>query len=100
MATSESGDAAGHRQQHAFDRAPASTICRRVAPTARRTRRLRAPRDGAREQQVGDVGAGDEQHEPADGKQDLQAAPVLFLHHGDAGPGGNDVDDLLAAACG
>ena len=41
------------------------TICRRDAPIARRTRGLAAPRDRAREQQVRDVGAGDEQHEPA-----------------------------------
>ena len=52
------------------------TICRREAPIASRTRRLAAPRDRAREQQVGDVGAGDQQHQAAHAEEDLQAAAV------------------------
>ena len=58
-------------------------------------RRLRPPGGGPRQQQVGDVRAGDEQHEAAHGEQDLEAAPVLFLHHTDAGAGRDDGDHLL-----
>ena len=37
--------------------------CPRVAPSASRGRELALPAFGAGEQQVGEVGAGDEQHE-------------------------------------
>ena len=76
------------------------TICRRDAPIASRTRGLAAPRDGAREQQVRDVGARDQQHQAAHAEEDLQAAAVLLLHDADAGAGRHDGDDLLAAAPG
>ncbi len=56
---------------------------------------LTAPRDGAGEQQVRDVGAGDEEHQPAHAEQNLQAASVLLLHDADAGAGRHDGDDLL-----
>ena len=49
----------------------------------------------AREQQVRDVRAGDQQHESAHGQQHLQAAAVLLLHHADAGAGRDDRDHLL-----
>ena len=52
-------------------------------------RRLAAPRRRAREQQVGDVGAGDQQHQAADAEQDAQAAAVLLLHDADAAAAGN-----------
>ena len=56
---------------------------------------LAATGDRASEQQVRDIGAGDQQHDAANGQQDLEAATVFFFHDGDAGSGGNDVDDLL-----
>ena len=56
------------------------TICRRDAPIASRTAVCPRRATRAREQQVGDVGAGDQQHQPADAEQDLQAASVLLLH--------------------
>ena len=56
---------------------------------------LPAPRHGAREQQVRDVRAGNQQHEPADDEQDLQALAVLLFHLTDTGARRHDVDDLL-----
>ena len=70
-------------------------ICRRVAPMARRTAVCPRRATAASQKQVGDIGAGDQQHQAANGKQNLQAAAVLFFHDGDAGTGGHDVDDLL-----
>ena len=69
----ESGDAAGDGEQHALDQRLRDDL------PARRAHRephggLAAPRDGAGEQQVRDVGAGDEQHQPAHAEQNLQAA--------------------------
>jgi hypothetical protein len=58
-------------------------------------RRLSPPRDPAGEQQVRDIGTGDEKHQPADTQENLQAASVLFLHDADAGAGRHDGDDLL-----
>ena len=94
MATSEPGDAAGEREQHALDQRLRDDLPPRRADRQAH-RGLAAARDRAREQQVGDVGARDQQHEPAHAEQDLQAAPVLLLHHADAGAGRDDVDDLL-----
>ena len=56
---------------------------------------LAAAVDRASQQQIRDIGAGDQQHDAADGQQDLKAATVSFFHDGDAGSRGNDVDDLL-----
>ena len=56
---------------------------------------LSTARYGASQQQVRHIGAGNQQHQAANGEQDLKAAPVLFLHHGDAGACGDDVDHLL-----
>ena len=58
-------------------------------------RGLAAPRDGAGQQQVGDVGAGDQQHQRAHAEQDAQAAAVLLAHDADAGAGRDDRDRLL-----
>ena len=94
MATTSPGDAAGDREQDALDER-----LRHDLPARRAHREphggLTAPRDRAREQQVRDVGAGDEQHQPAHAEQNLQAAPVLLLHDADAGAGGHDRDHLL-----
>ena len=54
-----------------------------------------AARHRAGQQQVRHVGAGDEQHERAHGQQDLQAAPVLLLHHAHTRTGGDHRDHLL-----
>ena len=56
---------------------------------------LAAPRDGTTEQQIGDIGAGDEQNQAAHAEKNLQAAPVPLLHHPDARASGHDRDDLL-----
>src|SRR6185437_7747231 len=45
--------------------------------------------------QVGDIGASDEQHQSAHGKENLQAAAVLLFHDGDASASRNDVNALL-----
>ena len=71
------------------------TICRARRADRQPHRRLRPARHRAREQQVGDVGARDQQHQAADAEQDLQAAAVLLLHHADAGAGRHDGDRLL-----
>jgi hypothetical protein len=52
----------------------------RPAPRARRTPHLGAPRGGAREQQVGDVRADDEQHERRGREQDRQRPAELLAH--------------------
>jgi hypothetical protein len=56
---------------------------------------LTTTRDRAREQEVRDVGARDQEHETADAQQDLQTLSVLFFHDADAGPGRYDRDCLL-----
>ena len=70
-------------------------IWRGVAPMARRTAVCASPGDGAGKQKIGNVGAGDQQNETADGERMLRRAAVLFLHHGDAGAGRHDRDVLL-----
>ena len=77
-----------------------STICAPRGADSQAHRCLRATRDRAREQQVRHVRARDEQHEPADGEQDLQAPPVLFLHHADTGAGRARRRSSAWAACG
>ncbi len=61
-------------------------------------RGLGAARGSASEQQIGDVGAGDEQDQAADGEQDMQAVGVVGLHDADACACGHDVDVLLGQA--
>ena len=90
----EAGDAAGDREQDALDERLGDDLPPRRAHREP-DRRLTAPRDRAGEQQVRDVGAGDEQHQPAHAEENLQAASVLLPHDADAGAGGNDRDDLL-----
>ena len=70
-------------------------MCRRDAPIASRTAVWPRRAHRAREQQVRDVGAGDQQHQPADAEENLQAAAVLLFHDADAGAGRHDRDDLL-----
>ncbi len=90
----EPGNPAADREHHALDQR-----LRHQLPARRAHREphggLPAPRHRAGEQQVGDVGAGDEQHEAADAEQNLQAPAVLLFHHADAGAGRDDGDDLL-----
>ena len=90
----EARDAAADGEQDAFDERLRDDLRSRRAD-GHPQRGLRPSRDRAREQQVRDVRAGDEQHEPAHRHQHLQAAAVLLLHHADAGAGRNDVDRLL-----
>jgi hypothetical protein len=89
----EAGDPAGKGQQDALDERLDDDVAARRADREP-DRGLAAPGDRAGEQQVGDVGARDEQHQPAHAKQKLQAAPVLLLHDPDAGAGGHHVDHL------
>ena len=70
-------------------------ICRARGAQGQAQRGLPAARYGASQQQVRHVRAGDQQHQAANRQQDLKAAPVLFLHLGDAGAGGDHVDHLL-----
>ena len=53
---------------------------------------LARPRSGARQQQVGDVGAGDQQHQADDGHQDLQWFGELAAQVGEAGGHGSQRD--------
>ena len=71
------------------------TICRRDAPIGQPHGGLAAPGDGAGEQQVRHVGAGDQEHQPAHAEENLEAASVLLFHDADAGAGRHHRDDLL-----
>ncbi len=81
-------------QQHALDQRLRDDLPARGAERQPH-RGLAATRDGAGQQQVGDVGAGDQQHQPAHAEQDAQAAAVLLAHDADAGAGRHDRDRLL-----
>jgi hypothetical protein len=70
----ETRDAARHREQHAFDERLGDDLAPRRADGEAHGR-LTTTRDRAREQEVRDVGARDQQHETADAQQDLQARP-------------------------
>ena len=95
----QSGDAAADRQQYAFgERLRDDLPPRRADRQAHRG--LPAARHCARQQQVRDIGARNQQHQPANRKQDLQAAPVFFLHLGHARARGNHVDRLVWEAFG
>ncbi len=50
------------------------------APRARRTDVCARRAGAARHQQVGDICAGDQQHQAADDKQDAQAIFVVLFH--------------------
>ena len=90
----EARDAAADGEQDAFDERLRDDLRSRRAD-GHPYCRLRPSRDRAREQQVRDVRAGDQQHESAHGHQQLQAAGVLLFHHADAGAGRDDRDRLL-----
>ena len=94
IATSKPGDPAGDGQQNALDERLRHDLPARRADGEPQSG-LPAPRDRAGEQQVRDVGAGDEEHQPAHAEENLQAAAVLLLHDADAGAGGHDGNDLL-----
>ena len=90
----ESCKSPGDRQQNAFGQGLGDDL----APGGSNGHAqggLAAAGDRANEQEVGDVGAGDEQHQAADRQQNLQAATVLFFHDRDTGTGGHHIDDLL-----
>ena len=75
------GDARAPPPTTASTRLSVST-CRTIAPPARAERgaqgELRAPRGAPHQQQVGDVGAGDEQHQPDRAEQDQQRRPGVL----------------------
>ena len=54
-----------------------------------------AARGSASEEQVGDVGAGDEENEAADGEEDVEGVGVVLFHGGDADAGGDNTDVLF-----
>ena len=93
----QAGDAAEHGEHDAFGERLADEPSARCAE-GEPDRGLRAARGSASQQQIGDVGAGNEQHQAADGEQDAQAVAVVGFHDADAGAGGNDLDDLLGQA--
>ena len=93
-ATTSPAMRAGDREQDALDERLGHDLPSRRAHREP-DRRLTAPRHRAREQQVGDVGAGDEQHEPAHAEENLQAAAVLLFHDADARAGRHHGDHLL-----
>ena len=95
----EARDAAADGEQDAFDERLRDDLRSRRAD-GHPYGRLRPSRDRAREQQVRDVRAGDQQHESAHGHQQLQAAGVLLFHHADAGAGRDDRDRLLRQQAG
>ncbi len=89
----ETGDAPGNREHEALEQRLRDDL-----PSARAERQpqgdLSAARRGTGQEQVGDVGARDQEDQRADRQQDLQAAPVRLLHLADAAAGGHDVDHL------
>jgi hypothetical protein len=90
----KSGYAASDGQQDAFG----ESLHDNFAPRGTQSQAycgLSATCDCAGEEQVGHVGAHDQEHQTANGQEDLQAAAVLFFHFGDTGAGGDDVDELL-----
>ena len=72
-AEAETERAADHRQHHAFGQQLADDAAARPAPSAARSAISRLRAGGAHQQQVRDVGAGDQQHE-ADGAAPERAA--------------------------
>ena len=90
----QTGQGTSDREQDAFDERLGDDLAARGSH-GQAYRGLAAARHRAGQQQVGDVGAGDQQHQRADRHQDAQAAPVLLLHHADAGAGGHHGDHLL-----
>ncbi len=90
----ESGDPAGHREEDALDERLRDDLPARCADREPEGR-LTAPGDCACEQKIRDVGAGDEEHQPAHAEENLEAASVLLLHDANAGAGRHDRDDLL-----
>ena len=90
----EAGNSSTHCEQHAFHqclhnhlssgRADGKTNCGLAAPCHRSC-----------QQQIGDIGACNQEHKATNGKENLQTATVLFFHHGNACPGRHDVDELF-----
>ena len=86
--------AAGHREQHAFDdQLPDQTDALRAHREADRDLLL-AP-DGARQQQVRDVGAGDQQQQSDDRREDPDGRGQLGAEVGDALFGGGEDERLV-----
>ena len=90
----QSGNAAADCEQDAFRKSLRDNLPRRGAE-GQAHGGLTPARHRASQQQVRNIGAGNQQHQAADGEQNLQAAPVLLLHLGDAGAGWDHVDHLL-----
>ena len=90
----QSGDGAADGEQHALHQRLGHDLPSR-RPHGQPHGGLSAARHRAGQQQVGHVSAGDEQHQRAHGEQDLQAAPVLLLHHAHTRAGGHHRDHLL-----
>ena len=86
-ASEQPGDAAGDREQEALGHEMTNETSAAGAERAPH-RHLLAPAERARQQQVGDVGAGDQQHERDGAEQDGERAPHfadhLFLQRHDA----------------
>ena len=57
---------------------------------------LKARGGAARQQQIGDVGAGDQEHQAGDRHEEAQARLVVALQVGHAPAGGREDDVLLA----
>ena len=74
------------------------TICRARRANGQPQRRLRRAATTARaSSRLATLAQAMSSTSPQTREQDLQAAAVLFLHHADAGAGGNDVDDLFGS---
>src|SRR5262245_2706195 len=58
-------------------------------------RGLSPPRHSASQQQVRHIGAYDQQYQAANREKDLEAAPILLFHLGDAGSRRHQVDNLF-----
>ena len=85
----ETGCASKQCEQSTFDQGLANQ------PVARRSERqpdggLDAAGGAAREQQIGDVGASDEQHQAGDNHQQTQTIGIFAFHAADTTAGGRD----------
>ena len=80
----QASESAGDGQQQAFGERLADDV-RARGSDGEAEGGLRAAGHAASEEQVGEVGAGNQQDGGADTEEDLEAAAVLFLHFGDAG---------------
>ena len=85
----QSKNAAEDGQDEALGQRLPDEPCAR-GPNGQTNRGIGTTRGSASQQQVGNVGARNQQHEAANREQDAQAGAVVFLHHADAGSGRND----------